>query len=319
MIYNYNIAYKKNIMYNLFKVDNMKKGIKDEGKETRKIIFTGLGFVFGVFCLALCYNLFFVPNNLVVGGVSGVAILVQKLTSINGQLFIYVVSFILLIISYLFLGKEETERILIGTLLYPLFITFTYPLAIFLIKYLSFQEILVTVISASLLYGFSNGLIYRVGYSTGGSDVIIKIMCKYFHITEGKGFLIFNIIVIIFGAFIFGVDTAVYAAIILVISSLIVDKISIGISDSKKFIIYTRKLSKVTKVITDNFNTGYTIFPTIGGYSHTKGSMIMCIIRNRDVGHFKEKILNIDSQAFFVISDCYEVQGGVKKSNIPFI
>ena len=144
-------------------------------------------------------------------------------------------------------------------------------------------------------------------------------MCKYLHITEGKGFLIFNLVIIFLGAFIFGIDAAVYATIILVIGSILVDKISSGISDSKKFMIYTRKSDKVKKIITNEFNTGYTIFPTIGGYSHVKGSMIMCVIRNRDVGLFKEKILSIDEEAFFVISDCYDVQGGIKKSNIPFI
>ena len=295
----------------------MKKG--NNGSETRQVIFTGIGFVFGVFCLALCYNLFFVPNNLVVGGVSGISIIIQKISNINGQLFIYITNLVLLLVSYLFLGRENTERVLVGTILYPLFITFTAPLANILIHYLTFEEILVTVITAGLLYGFSNGLIYRVGYSTGGGDVIIKLMCKYFHITEGKGFLIFNIIIILCGAFIFGVDTAVYAIIILVMSSVMVDKISIGISDSKKFMIYTRESSKVKKIITDEFQTGYTVFPTVGGYSHIKGSMIMCVIRNRDVGYFKEKILKIDKQAFFVVSDCYEVQGGVKKSNIPFL
>ena len=121
------------------------------------------------------------------------------------------------------------------------------------------------------------------------------------------------------GAFVFGIDSATYATIILVIGSVLVDKISSGISDSKKFMIYTRETEKVKKIITKEFNAGYTIFPTIGGYSHEKGSMIMCVIRNMDVGHFKSQILKIDSDAFFVISDCYEVQGGVKKSNIPFI
>ena len=297
----------------------MKKGKNVESVETIKIIFTGFGFVFSVFCLALCYNLFFVPNNLVVGGVSGLAIVVQSVTNFNGQLFIYIGSIALLIVSYVFLGKEETRRTIIGSLLYPLFITFTYPLANILIEYITFKEILVTVICAGLLYGFSNGLVYRVGYSTGGSDVIVKLMCKYFHITEGKGVLIFNIFIIFLGAFIFGIDSAVYATIILVIGSILVDKISSGISDSKKFMIYTRKIAKVKEIIIKEFKTGYTIFPTIGGYSHEKGSMILCVIRNRDVGLFKDRILNTDPQAFFVISDCYDVQGGTKKSNIPFI
>ena len=129
----------------------------------------------------------------------------------------------------------------------------------------------------------------------------------------------FNIIIILLGALIFGFDMGAYATIILVVSSMLVDKIIIGISDSKKFMIYTREAKKVKKIIEEEFRTGYTIFPTVGGYSHIRGVMIMCVIRNRDVNLFKDRIKEIDASAFFVISDCYEVQGGIKRSNLPFI
>ncbi len=296
----------------------MKRDNKLTNDDTKKIIVIGVSFVLGTFLLALCYNLFFLPNNLVVGGMSGLGIIFEDLTGFKAEYFIYLSSFILLIINYIFLGKEETKRVLIGTFLYPLFITFTAPLAKFLLQYLVFEQILVTVILAGILNGISNGLIYKFGYSTGGSDVLVRLECKYLHFSEGQSNLITNTIIILASAFVFGVDLAVYAIIINVISSTLVDKISIGISDAKKFMIYTRESGKVKDLIGD-FKTGYTIFPTVGGYSHIKGAMIMCVIRNRDVNLFKTKILEVDPQAFFVISDCYEVQGGVKRSNLPFI
>lgn len=297
----------------------MKKEERLTSKDTVELIIIGISFVFGTFCSALCYNLFFVPNNIVVGGMSGLGIIVERLTGFSAQAFIYISSFILLIVNFICFGKEETKRVVLGTFLYPLFVTFTAPIAKFLVLYLSFQEIWVTIILASLLYGFSSGLIYKYGYSTGGSDVIVKIGCKYLHMSEGQGVLIFNVFIILASAFVFGVDRAVYAIIIIVIGSTLVDKISIGISDSKKFMIYTRESSKIRHLISDDFKAGYTIFPTVGGYSHIKGAMIMCVIRNRDVNLFKLKILEVDPNAFFVISDCYEVQGGVKRSNLPFI
>lgn len=297
----------------------MKRDKTQINKENKKIIFTGIVFVFGVFLLALNYNLFFAPNNLIVGGTSGLALIIEELTGLNSQIFIYASSVILLIVSYAFLGKEATRNTVIGSFLYPLFITLTNPIAKFLLVYLSFSEILVTVVLSSILYGLSSGLIYRLGFTTGGSDVIMQLMCKYFHMNEGNASLSFNIFIIIFGGFVFGVDNAVYAIIILVISSLLVDKMTIGISNSKKFMIYTRESRKVKNLINDDFKTGFTIFPTVGGYSHIKGAMIMCVIRNRDINLFKSKLLTIDPTAFFVISDCYEVQGGVKRSNLPFI
>ncbi len=288
-------------------------------KDNIDLIITGASFVLGTFGLALCYNLFYSPNKLVVGGMTGLGIVIQEVTGFNAQLFIYVSSFILLIASYFWLGKDETKRIVIGTFLYPLFITFTKPIANVLLPYLTFHEMLVTVVLAGLLYGFSNGLVYKFGYSTGGSDVLVRLGCKFFHISEGQGVLFINILIIMAGAFVFGVETAVYAIIIIVIGSILVDKIIIGISDSKKFMIYTREAKDVRRLIEETFKTGFTIFPTVGGYSHIRGAMIMCVISNRDVNLFKEKLLEIDSNAFFVISDCYQVQGGIKRSNLPFM
>ena len=117
----------------------MKKKSGLISKDTKEIIITGISFVFGTFCLALCYNLFFVPNNLVVGGVSGLGLVIEKLCGFNSQLFIYATSFLLLIVSFCFLGKSETKRVVIGSFLYPVFITFTEPMSEFLLNYLTFQ------------------------------------------------------------------------------------------------------------------------------------------------------------------------------------
>lgn len=296
----------------------MKKGI-NISMDTRETIIAGSSFVLGTFLLALCYNVFFMPNDIVVGGMSGIGMMLERLTGFKSQLFIYISSTILLIVSFIFIGKEETRNTVIGTFLYPLFITFTEPIANLILSNISFSEILVTVVLASISYGIACGLIYKYGFSTGGSDVLMKLVSKYAHFSEGTASVIVNISIILASSFIFGVDNASYAVIILVVSSIIVDKIEIGISDTKKFMIYTGKVNKVKKIITNEFGTGYTVFPTRGGYSHVRGSMIMVVIRNRDMNLIKERILDVDPDAFFVISDCYEVHGGTRKSNIPFL
>ena len=105
----------------------------------------------------------------------------------------------------------------------------------------------------------------------------------------------------------------------MIISSVFIDKILYGISDSKVFYIFTRKPKILKKVILEEFESGFTILPTKGGYSHTRGSLLMVVVSNRDYYKFKNKILEIDPNAFFVIDDCYEVNGGMRKSNIPFL
>ena len=92
-----------------------------------------------------------------------------------------------------------------------------------------------------------------------------------------------------------------------------------GVSDSKVFYIYTKKVRKVKKLILDEFKTGLTIIPSRGGYSLKKGHMIMCVVSNQDYYKFKERLLEIDSKAFLIINKCYEVNGGVKRANFHFL
>jgi len=288
-------------------------------KEYMSIALRGLIFTFGVFLLALCYNLFLLPNKIVLGGTSGLAIVFETTLGINHELFIYVASGILLIISFIMLGWKTTKNTIIGTLLYPLMITFTAPIATFLADKLVINEMMLLVLITGLTYGLSNGLIYKSGFTTGGSDVIMQVMSKYLKMPEGKANFISSVIIIGIGGLVIGLVQVIYAVLITYISTILIDKILIGISESKVFYIYTKKTKEIKKLIIEELKMGYTSFPTVGGYSREKGEMLMCVVSTRDYYLVKESVLNIDKDAFFVINDCYEVNGGVKKKNLPFI
>ncbi len=283
------------------------------------IVFKGFIFVFSVFLLALCYNLFLLPNNLVIGGVSGLSIIVHNFFKISPTTFIYVANILLLILSFIFLGKEKTKNTILGSLMYPLMITFSAPIADVLLPYLKFEDFWITALLAALLFGYSEGLIFKHGYTTGGADILVQMFSKYLKFPEGKAMLIINLIIIIGGGLTFGLVKAVYAILVLYLSSNILDKVMFEKSNSKVFYVYTKKINEVKKVILEEFKTGFTLMPTKGGYSHEDGQLIMCVLSNRYYYHFKERILNIDDKAFFVINDCYESQGGFKKKKNPYI
>lgn len=280
-------------------------------------IYKMISLIVGTFLLALNYNLFLLPNNLVIGGTSGISIVFKNI--IDPTVFIYVATFLLLIVSFIFLGYDDTKKTIVGSLLYPLFVTVTKPLAAILIPKLVFEEFIVTVILTGLFYGVANGIIFKTGFTTGGTDVIIKILTKYLKIPEGKSSTYMNGIIILIGGFNFGLPRVVYALFVLFLSTYLIDKIMIGISDSKVFYIYTKNSKKIRDFILEELKTGYTILPTLGGYSHNNGELIMCVVNSGDYYLFKEIVLNIDPDAFMLVNDCYDVNGGVKKKNLPFI
>lgn len=290
--------------------------ISESDKET---IFEGLSFVFGVFLYALCFNTFLIPNDLVVSGFSGVAIVTQRLFGWNNQMFIYVTNFVLLGLSFIFLNWKTTKKNIVGSIMFPLMITITNPIADFLNDKLIGDDFIIILLFSIILYGISSGLIYRSGFSTGGSDIIMQIINKYIKAGESKAMIVANSLIILLGMIVFGFDKGVYSFIILITSTYFIDKIMFGISDSKVFYIYTKKVRKIKKLILEDFKTGLTIIPSRGGYSKKRGHMIMCVVGNQDYYKFKERILEIDPNAFIIINKCYEVNGGVKRSSFHFI
>lgn len=270
----------------------------------------------GTILLAINYNLFLDRNNLVVGGVSGLAIIFKQLFSWNSTVFIYIVTAILIVIGLIALDKEDVLKGMFVSLLFPFFITFTGPLCDILAKYIQLNDKILIVIVSSLVFGFANGIIYKVGFNTGGSDVVMKIMNKYGKIPEGRATFIMNIVIILAGGIAFDINNVVYSAIILYLSTIIIDNILIGISNSKTFFIQTSELEKVKEFIIEELKTGVTIINAEGGYSKKKTKLLMCVVDNKDYYLFRESVLAIDPKAFFIINDCYEVAGGVKRERL---
>ena len=296
---------------------NLNKIVEKVSEKNRILRMSILGI--GTFLLALAYNMYLKPFNIVTGGVSGLSIICQQLFKIDANIFIYLFNGILIIISFFALGKKETSRQLLGAILYPLMISFTLPLANYLNSILIIDNFLIELLLASLIIGFAGGIIYKVGYSSGGNDIVVLIINKYLKVPIGKSTFITNLIIILLGGALFGINNVLYAIIIVYLNGALVDKILIGISNSKQFFIHTKEINKVKELIIEKLGTGVTVLETTGGFSRRKRKMLMCVVSTKDYYLFKEAVLEIDPNAFFVINDCYEVAGGVKRSNLPFI
>lgn len=274
--------------------------------------------VIGVFILAVTYNLFFLKYNLVTGGTSGLAIIINHLFGIDPALFIFIIEIFLLILSFLLLGTKQTGMTILGSLLFPLFISLTSDICAEIASKVTYDSYIIISLISGVLFGTGSGLVYKMGYSTGGADIVMQILNKYLKISTGVASFITSIAVVIPGAFVFGINKAIYGIIIIVIISILVDKIMLGISNSKMFYIRTKKLEEVQEFIKE-MNTGYTTIKADGAYSKKKYDMIMCVLPTRDYYMFKNVIQKIDPEAFFIITDCYEVYGGQRKETFPFI
>jgi uncharacterized membrane-anchored protein YitT (DUF2179 family) len=262
--------------------------------------------IIGIFLFACAFNLFMLQNNIVAGGVGGIAIVTQFF--IEPSLMILLLSIILLIMSYFLLGKQKTMGSIVGSLLFPFFVKLTSNVGD--IIYINNEDLLLIAIFAGVSIGIGAGLVFKNGFTTGGIDILNQIVSKYFKISIGNAMLFTDGTVVLLGGFFFGWTNAMYALIILYIFSIIVDRVILGISDSKAFYIVTAKDEEVKSFILDNLSHGVTILEGKGGYSGTKHNILMCVVPTKDYFRLKEGISLIDKEAFFVITDSYEVSGG---------
>ena len=141
-------------------------------------------FIIGCLLIALSYNLFLAPNDIVAGGVGGLAIIINHLTGLDNSMIILIGSILLLIVSYFLLGKEKTKASILGSLLFPIFVNMTS----YITARISIDnsELLLVSVFGGVVYGFGAGMIYKAGFTTGGTDIVNQILAKYFKIHRHK-------------------------------------------------------------------------------------------------------------------------------------
>ena len=265
-------------------------------------------FIIGCFLVALAFNLFMSPNNLVAGGVSGFSLILKHFFGLNPSTIISVANILLIIVSFLVLGKEKTKATILGSILFPIFVSLTEHLS----TYISFKEseIILIAVFGGVLQGLGAGLIFRAGYSTGGTDILNMIVSKIFKISLGNSMFFTDGTIIVIGAFVFGFNHLMYSLIILYLISTLTDKVVLGISDSKAFYIITSKEKEVKDFVINELKHGVTEFNAKGGYNSENQTVLMSVVPTREYYKLKEGIHNIDKNAFFVAMDSYEVKGG---------
>ena len=275
------------------------------GVFSRSSISRFIYFILGMLLFSFSFNYFLLPNDLVFGGVSGLSIIFKNV--LDPSIFVFVVSSILLVISYIFLGKEKTFGSAVGSLLLPVFL-----------KIMSFvtdnidkvDEVFLAVIFGGLLAGVGIGFVYKAGFTMGGTDIINQIIHKYFKISLGKCMLISDGSIVLCSFFSFGLIKFMYAVVVLYIISTMTDKVLLGISNSKAFYIVTSQVNEVKNYVMVKLEHGITIFDAVGGFSKEDQKVLFCVIPTRDYFKLKEGIHDIDKDAFFVVTDAYEVFGG---------
>ncbi len=288
-----------------------KKEIVDEKPDLMKRY---INLFLGCTLYATAFNLFFLPTNIVYGGISGIAIVIKKLFDIEPALFILGANIFLLIVSFLTLGKEKTKGSIVGSIVFPIMVSITSHLGEVL--QINISDPLLIIVFGAIVSGIGMGINFKSGFTTGGTDIINQIVSKYGKVSIGKAMLLSDGVIVLLAGFflggpgvIFAYEKVMYAIIILYIISIMSDKVILGISQAKSFYIMTDSETAVKKYLLHRLNHGVTILEGRGGYTGNNLKVIMCIVPTKEYFMVKEGILKIDPKALLLVTDAYEITG----------
>ena len=263
--------------------------------------------VVSLFFSAIVYNLFLLPVNLVTGGAGGIATITNYVYGIDPALMILIVSITCALLSLMYLGPEVTAVTILASVLYPFFVKITEPLTD--IIQMDYSDMFTITLFAGVLNGIANGIMYKTGYNNGGLPVISQILEKYCKIPIAKTSAVINITVVLIAGVFFGSTNVMYAIILIYLNSIIINKVLLGISNNKAFYIITSEEDQIKNYIIRTLGHSVTVFDVKGGFLNKKNKVVLTVVPSREYYRVTEGIKIIDKDAFFVVTDAYEVVG----------
>jgi len=258
----------------------------------------------GVFITAAALECFLVPNNVIDGGVIGVAMMVSSITKMNLGLFIFVIN-----IPFIILALQRFQKSFVVQTFYSVAVL---SFATNLFHSHNFtNDLLLTTVFGGMFLGLGVGIILRNNASLDGTEILsIRLSQKYKLFSVGQLLMTINLFVYTAAGFVFGWDKAMYSVMTYFIASRVIDMVMEGFNKMKAVRVFSPYHKEIGSALMKELDVSVTYMRGLGGYSREEKIITYCVVSRFDLPKLKEVVINIDPNAFFAIGDVYEVHGG---------
>lgn len=246
-------------------------------------------------------------NNFTFGGITGIAVLVAKFFPISASDFSFVVNILLLIIGWIVLGKRFAEKTAYSTIL--LSISLSLLERIYPMSHPLTNEPLLELIFAILLPALGSAILFNIGASSGGTDVIAMILKKYTSVDIGKGLMISDLIFTLAGFLVFNVKTGLYSLFGLIMRSALIDNFIESFNRSKYFHVVTSNATCICDFIQNDLQRGATIVNATGAFTGDDKYIILTVLSPSQAVKLRNFIKEQDPKAFLLVSNTSEIIG----------
>lgn len=262
--------------------------------------------IIGTFLFAVAINCFTAPNYIAPGGVSGIAIIINKLTGFKIGTINTFINIPLMILGFWFLGRRFMLKTIVSLIAFPIFVD--YLLAD--VPVYTGNKLVASIFGGALL-GVALGIILSRGSSSGGMDIISKLISNRFpHVKFGRIVFATDFIVVGASAIAFkSVEPALYALISLYISSVALDAVLYGFNVCKCMYIISEKSEEISQRIISEMDRGATILESHGAYTKKRRPTVMVAVRQNEYYKLKRIINSTDPQAFMIVTSANEIFG----------
>lgn len=273
-------------------------------RQTESKLLNLLLLIIGIEILAVSINMFYAPHEIAAGGATGIAILLEATLGLNISVVVMLINIVMLILSYIFLGKGTTVRIALGSVLLPICLAITPQIKLI-------EDPLLTVIVGGAIFAVGISILYQLDASSGGTTVPPLIIKKYFGIKTSTTLLMIDGMICLLNLFVAGIETMFLAILSQILTTIVMNFIETGLDRKKVICVMSEHDLEELKRQLAYLGKALTIFNVTGGYTGNEREMLMIVVENPDYHHMLKTIRNIDAEAFILVANAAEAHGGV--------
>lgn len=266
----------------------------------------------GIILMNLGFYFFLLPTELVTGGVTGIAVILNTF-GISPSLSILALNIVCLLFGLFTMGKQFFLKTIMGSLFSPVVIVLLELLNVdpqIILNQLTESKLLVSSLLGALGIGFGLGIVFRNGGSTGGVDILQNVMHKKNHLSYNIAFLLTDGIIVLVGLLFFkNIENFLFSVGVVILSGLIIDNISILGRAGQTLFIVTEKEEAVKQAIFKELDRGTTIIDAKGGYSGKDKKLVICVTSKRELNLIRAVVDKADPDAFTFIAQTKEAVG----------
>lgn len=267
----------------------------------------------GIFIISMAVYFFMIPSNVIVGSLSGLVIVLANFVPLPISVMTFILNAVLLVIGFIFIGKEFGAKTVYTSIMLPVFL-FIFEKIVPNNKSLT-GDILIDTICYILVVSVGLAMLFNANASSGGLDIVAKIVNKYLHVEIGKAMTITGMCVAISSIFIYGTKEVILSILATYVNGIVIDNFIGGFNRRKRVCILSDHYEVVQKFITEELKRGVTLYTAMGGYNKTERIEIVTILTQNEYGKLLEYLHTVDMRAFVTVSTVNEVIGewNVKK------